>query len=256
MTRIVARLFPMASIALAILVFACAWSIAPATSAQSSQDDPDRDSPLMVIADFNHDGIPDTAQVTPSDEDHPGANVLTVSLGQAGETFKKIASYPIRGDAPRALVVGDFNKDGIPDLIVGDDDGSLKLFLGDGTGNMAPAGDVGRLSSVVSIAVGDFNRDGIPDIAVSDWRGSSVTTFLGVGDGSFRRGWSFPLRMPGTVPHLVTADFNGDGIPDLAVIYGEDGEYTFDVMLGNGKGSFTHAPKLSVTKDPNAQCPT
>lgn len=261
MIRISARLCPMASILLAILIFAaftpaCAWAINAGASGQPSQDDPDEYSRLMVTADFNQDEIPDTAQVTRPDEDHPGPGVLTVSLGQAGDTFKLIASYPVLGDAPRALVVGDFNKDGIPDLIVGDDDGSLKLFLGDGTGNMAPAGEVGRLSSVVSIAVGDFNHDGIPDMAVSDWRGSAVTTFLGVGDGSFRRGWSFPLRMPGTVPHIATADFNGDGIPDLVVIYGDDGEYTFDVMLGNGKGSFTHAPKLSFTKDPNAQCPT
>jgi hypothetical protein len=249
----------MASILLAILVFAAltparAWAIDPIASGQSSQDDPEEASHRTVVADFNRDGIPDIAEAAMPDEDRTGPGALTVSLGQSDGAFKLIASYPVH--APRSIVVGDFNKDGIPDLIVGDDDGSLKLFLGDGTGNMAPAVDVARLSSVVSIAVADFNHDGIPDIAVSDWRGSSVTTFLGVGDGSFQRGWSFPLRMPGTVPHIVAADFNGDGIPDLAVIYGDDGAYTYDVMLGDGKGAFTHAPELSFTRDPNAHCPT
>jgi len=234
----------------AVFVFAaftpvCAWAA----------DDPDEASHLTVIADFNRDGITDTAEVTPPDGDHSGPGVLRVSLGQPGGTFRLMASYPVLGHAPRSLVVADFNKDGIPDLIVGDDDGSLKLFLGDGTGNMAPAGDVAHLSSVVSIAVADFNHDGIPDMAVSDWLGSSVTIFLGVGDGSFRREWSFPLRMPGTVAQIATADFNGDGNPDLAVIYGDDGAYTFDVMVGNGKGAFTPAPELSFTKDPNAHCP-
>jgi hypothetical protein len=218
-------------------------------------DDPDEASYLTVVADFNQDGITDTAEVTLPDGDHPCPAVLTVSLGQPGGTFKLMASYPVLGHAPRSLVVADFNKDGIPDLIVGDDDGSLKLFLGDGRGNMVPAGDVAHLDSVVSIAVADFNHDGIPDMAVSDWRGGSVTIFLGVGDGSFRRGWSFPLRMPGTVAQIATADFNGDGNPDLAVIYGDDGEYSFDVMLGNGKGTFAPAPELSFTRDPNAHCP-
>jgi hypothetical protein len=250
MTRTISRLCPIASILVAVSVFA---AFAPACA--STTDDQDENSHLTVIADFNQDGTIDTAAITLPDEDHSGPGVLTVSLGQADGTAKLIASYPVLGHAPRALVVGDFNKDGIPDLILGDDDGSLQLFLGDGTGSMAPPVDVGRLSSVVSIAVADFNHDGIPDMAISDWRGSSVTTLLGVGDGSFRRGWSFPLRMPGTVPHIASADFNGDGIPDLAVIYGDEGEYTYDVMLGNGKGAFTHDPKLSFTKDPNAHCP-
>jgi hypothetical protein len=223
----------------------CAWAA----------DDPDEASPLTVTADFNRDGITDKAEVTLPDRDRSGPGILTVSLGQPGGAFKSVASYPVLGHAPRSLVVADFNKDGIPDLIVGDDDGSLRLFLGDGKGNMAPAGDIAHLGSVVSIAVADFNHDGIPDMAVSDWRGSSVTIFLGVGDGSFRREWSYPLRMPGTVAQLSAADFNGDGNPDLAVIYGDDGAYTFDVMVGNGKGAFTPAPELSVTKDPNAHCP-
>ncbi len=218
-------------------------------------DDPDEASHLTVAADFNRDGITDTAEVTLPGGDHPGPGVLTVSLGQPGGSFKLIASYPVPGRAPRSLVVADFNKDGIPDLIVGDDDGSLKLFLGDGTGRMAPAVEVARLDSVASIAVADFNHDGIPDMAVSDWRAGSVTIFLGVGDGSFRHEWSFPLRMPGTIAQIAAADFNGDGNTDLAVIYGDDGGYTFDVMLGNGTGTFAPAPELSFTRDPNAHCP-
>jgi len=218
-------------------------------------DDPDEASRLTVVADFNRDGIIDTAEVSLPDGDHPGSGVLTVLLGQPGGSFKLMASYPLLGRAPRSLVAADFNKDGFPDLIVGDDDGSLKLFLGDGTGNMTSAGEIARLDSVVSIAVADFNHDGIPDMAVSDWRAGSVTIFLGVGDGSFRREWSFQLRMPGTVAQIAAADFNGDGNTDLAVIYGDDGGYTFDVMLGNGTGTFAPAPELSFTRDPNAHCP-
>jgi hypothetical protein len=81
-----------------------------------------------------------------------------------------------------------------------------------------------------------------------------VTVLLGTGKGRFERGWSFPLRIAGTSPHVSSADFNADGIPDLAVVYADDDGDTFDVMLGSGTGTFTHAPKLSVVKDPTAHC--
>jgi hypothetical protein len=130
------------------------------------------------------------------------------------------------------------------------------LFLGDGTGKMVSAGDVAHLSSVVSMVVADFNHDGIPDVAVTDWRASSVTIFLGTGKSSLRSGWSFPLRMGGTTPHLTVADFNGDGIPDLAVVYDNDDGDTYDVMLGHGNGTFTIAPALGLIRDPNSHCAT
>ncbi len=86
-----------------------------------------------------------------------------MSLGQAGGIFRQTLTNPVLSRTPRSIVVGDFNRDGLADLIVGDDDGSLLLFLGDGTGKMVPAGDVAHLDSVVSIAVADFNHDGLPD---------------------------------------------------------------------------------------------
>jgi hypothetical protein len=238
----------------ALPVFA---SGANATS-QPSKSEPEDDEapPLRVTADFNCDGISDMAEVTLPTKGHSGGAFLTVSLGQADGTLRQAASRPALGPHPRAIASGDFNQDGIPDLIAGDDDGALMLFLGDGTGNMVPAGEVAHLSSAVSIVVADFNHDGIPDVAVTDWRASSVSILLGAGKGSLRRAWSFPLRMGGTSPHLAVADFNGDGIPDLAVVYDSDEEDTFDVMLGNGNGTFNEAPNLGLTRDANAHCVT
>jgi FG-GAP-like repeat len=225
-------------------------------SGKSSDDTSDEASRLVVLADFNRDGIADIAKATLPAGDHTGPGVLTVSLGRADGTFQQTSSKPVLGHGPRSIVAVDSNRDGIPDLIVGDDDGSLMLFLGDGKGNLVPAGNIAHLDSVVSIAVADFNHDGIPDMAVSDWRANAVVLLLGASDGSFRRGWSFPLRMQGTAPNVVAADFNGDGIPDLVVVYGDDGEYTYDVMLGDGKGNFTRSLKLSLVKDPNSHCNT
>ena len=273
MIRTASKPYPVASFRVAIFALAvfmpvCAWAGGPGTlpAAKTSvnasgappvNDDDEGDaSPLVVMNDFNRDGIPDIAQATLPAKGHTGPATLTMSLGQTDGSFKQVASKPIFDHAPRSIVTGDFNGDGIPDLIVGDDDGALQLFFGDGTGNMVRKGDAAHLDSVVSIAVADFNHDGISDIAVSDWRASAVTVFLGSGNGSFHYEESFPLRMRGTVPHLSAADFNGDGNTDLAVVYDSDDGDTFEVMLGNGHGVFTDAPELSVVRDPNAHCAT
>jgi len=221
-----------------------------------SDEAADTISHLMVMADFNRDGIADIAQAVLPVKGSSGPVLLTISLGQANGSYKQVVSRTVLGHTPRDIVTGDFNQDGFPDLIVGDEDGSLTLFAGDGTGNLVAVGDIAHLSSVVSIAVADFNHDGILDVAVSDWRASSVTVLLGVGKGLFRNEWSAPLRMPGTSPHLAAADFNGDGIPDLAVVYDDDEGATFDVMLGSGKGAFTLSPRLSLARDPNSHCVT
>jgi hypothetical protein len=240
---------------------ACAWAAGgfppvASVTAGSPDDAGDQASGLSVVGDFNRDGIADIAKANLAGGDHSGPNTLTVLLGQADGHFKQTGFNPALGHAPKSMVAGDFNGDGIPDVVVGDEDGALMLFLGDGTGRLVPAGNIAHLDSVVSIAVGDFNHDGIPDLAVSDWRASSVTVLLGAGNGSFRRASSFPLRMPGTTPHIAIADFNGDGVLDLAVVYDSDEGDTFVVMLGNGNGTFTYAPDLSVVKDPNSHCAT
>jgi hypothetical protein len=241
--------------ALLITAIATLVAIAPASArAQGAAwGDEDEKSRLVVMADFNRDGIPDMAEVMAGEGS--GDGTLRVSLGEASGGFALASSMLAPGRTPRAIVAGDFNGDGIPDVIVGDDDGTLRLFLGDGTGKLVPGGEIARLDSVVSIAVADFDRDGMADIAVSDWRDGAVTILLGAGKGTFRRGWSFHLRMPAMVARVSAADFNGDGNPDLAVVYGDEDGYTFDVMLGDGKGWFIRSPELSFTRDPNSHCP-
>jgi hypothetical protein len=155
---------------------------------------------------------------------------------------------------PRSIATGDFNGDGNPDLLIGDRDGTVIELLGDGRGSFEFAGEIAHVGSAVSMAVGDFNRDGKPDVAVSDFHGNAVNILLSTGGGSFRTGWSFALPQRGTIYYLSAADFNGDGVSDLAITSGEEG--AFIVMLGNGNGTFTYAPNLSNIRDPNSYCPT
>ena len=212
-------------------------------------DEKQEEAPLVVTADFNRDGIADIASVAANGR-------LTVRLGRSDGTFLETASMPVSERKPRALIADDFNRDNIPDLLIGNEDGTVMLFLSDGTGSFAPGRKIAHLESVTSIAVADFNKDGIADIAVSDRRASNVTVYFGSGNGSFDHTWSFPLRVRGAAPQITTADFNDDGIPDLVVVYGDDDDPTFDVMLGNGNGTFTIAPERGFSRSPNSHCNT
>ena len=87
-----------------------------------------------------------------------------------------------------------------------------------------------------SFATGDFNNDSIPDFAVEE--GGVIEVVLNDGDGHFTSAGVFGEQSGasfGFVPALVLADFNGDGVLDVAA---PDGfAETMAVLLGNGDGT-------------------
>jgi FG-GAP-like repeat/FG-GAP repeat len=244
------------SIAMSIFLIAAIADSGHAQTIDGSDDasnSGDASSVLIATADFNGDGIADLAEVTPPRGGEKGPATVTVLLGQHGGRYVAVPRNVAVGNDPRSIVAGDLNGDGKPDLLVADGDGSVAELLGDGNGNLVSAGKVAQVGSAVSMAVGDFNHDGIRDLAISDFRSNAVMIFLGVGNGEFRPVWSFALPMRGVVYYLAAADFNGDGLADLAI--SSDDETSFVVMLGNGNGTFTYAPALSHIPDPNSYCP-
>lgn len=141
------------------------------------------------------------------------------------------ASLSLSGE-PSAIAIGDFNRDGNADVVVGKADGSgLSVFLGNGDGTFGPELILPAKFAFATV-VGDFNGDGKPDIV--SIAGTRIRVFLGNGDGSFT---SLPeIQLPSGVgnPSLTTGDFNGDGSLDL-VVTGSAQAY---VLLGNGDGTF------------------
>ncbi|MGD0507013.1 MAG: VCBS repeat-containing protein [Terriglobales bacterium] len=192
-----------------------------------------------VVADFNGDGNPDIAFA------NSASNGVTILLGNGDGTFTPAAS-PAVGYAA-SIAVADFNGDGIPDLAVSNNASgyvvTILLGEGDGTFNVGTSVPVPQWSiNPQGIVAMDFHGDGKMDLAVTSANNNSpssyvVTILLGNGDGTFTQGQTY--NTGNGDQSMVGGDFNGDGIPDLAIAnYYDD---TVTILLGNGDGSFTPA---------------
>ncbi len=88
-------------------------------------------------------------------------------------------------------------------------------------------------------ATADVNGDGKQDVFASNLNGV-ISVLLGNGNGSLQVAKTIASLGAGSYP-ILTADFNRDGKPDLAVLV--PGKTQVRIYLGRGDGSF-QAPKL------------
>ena len=167
----------------------------------------------VATGDFNGDGIPDLVALQAFE---PGGAV--VLLGQGDGSFTAVSSPPTVGTFLNSLVVGDFNGDGKSDLAIGYS-GGVGIYLGKGDGTFSPAAGTSLSGAGESLVTGDFNHDGKLDLAAIGSYSSQIQIYVGAGDGTFTPTLTTPAVSQGGFPtSIVAADFNEDGIPDLALL--------------------------------------
>jgi len=202
-----------------------------------------------LVADFNGDGLMDVVE---SDDEYN----LVYLQGYGDGSFRAAASYDLPNSFSEyaysfSVATGDFNGDGIPDVVVGQsgNNGStgVVVYLAKGDGTFYPGVSYGTSSQMRFVAVADFNGDGKLDIAATDVQAGIVQIFLGNGDGTFNTGSAYATD-PGESPspqNVVVGDFNHDGKMDLAIANPNTG--SVGVLLGHGDGTFAAAASYPIT---------
>jgi hypothetical protein len=171
-------------------------------------------------------------------------------------TFAPFNAYSSGGNGANAVAVGDFNRDGRPDMVVvnwcGDGNctgGSLDVLLQNSDGTFTPTVYASGGLYADAVAVMDLNGDGFPDLVVGNCGSNSnvncvstsnsgnVAVLLNNGDGTFKAAVTYALGGYGATS-VTLADVNGDGKVDLIAAGGCAGGGCANVLLGNGDGTF------------------
>jgi hypothetical protein len=137
------------------------------------------------------------------------------------------------------IAMGDLNGDGHLDLVsIGYPVRGYSVFLGDGSGVFSSHNDYPMSGQSGSVNLGDLNGDTHLDLVLTEFPAygqGKIWVFLGVGDGSFGPGTSFPDNQGPTASAI--GDVNGDGKLDVAVVHFARNPSLFSVLLGNGDGT-------------------
>jgi hypothetical protein len=183
--------------------------------------------------------IPPTGTLSFLDASNGNSLIATGTLGTAvaGVGWPNPQSLANTQGTYFALMA-DLNGDGIPDLVLGSN--VLSIYLGNADGTYTSLGTISIQQGPTSypIVSADFNGDGIPDLALPMYSPSEIAILLGKGDGTF----ALPIMVSVAgatfgFNQILVADFNGDGIPDLAAI-AEGNDLTVNILSGKGDGNF------------------
>ena len=231
----------------------------------------------LAVADMDADG---KSELVVANE-IPWPTIVTVLRGLDGGTFAAPTWIQHLGGAiPRGVAAGDFNADGIPDLVLANHaSDNVSILLGDcaPTMNIAPNPDVDLTSSYElrkspvwfdrqaysplttfthAVAHADVDRDGRTDLlraSIESQLRVPLQVLMQTAGGGFVDRTNEVLDPPG--PGMVWArkalrgDYNEDGWPDaLFLDHGDDYNVTTgqfnQLFLSNGDGTLRYSPLL------------
>ncbi len=179
------------------------------------------------VADINHDSLPDIIYAYRAND--TSTVELGVAFGDSSFSMKRrIASKELGLPDVRNIFIwsADFDKDDTTDLLVysGQPAKSLLVLRGKGEGLFYDPTVIGNNLTIEDrscVQIVDVDGDGRPDIVLNAGNPSRVMWFQNLGDCRFTEGQL--LASEEGMSHCVVADFNGDGINDLAMTFEKKG---------------------------------
>jgi hypothetical protein len=202
--------------------------------------------------DFNGDGKKDVVTIIQSYVSSTWIYSISVVLSNGDGTFQAPVLTPVPGnDSGAQIVVGDVNGDKKDDIIVAHQNGnagytssSFDVLISNGDGTFTIGNNYSITSNdLAGGTMADVNGDGKLDAVLVDQASpGNVWTLLGNGDGTFQTPTSVALN--GSAGYgVVFADFNGDGLLDLA-----DADYnTGQLTVYLATSATTYANSVSYT---------
>ncbi|SHL94963.1 T9SS type A sorting domain-containing protein [Hymenobacter psychrotolerans] len=148
------------------------------------------------------------------------------------------------GFAPEQLAVGDFNRDGRPDVAATSrtqGTSRLAVLYNQGSRTFSAPQLVDANIVPVGVATADLNGDGNLDLVATNDLSRDVSVILGDGQGGFATPTNYALTSRGR-GELLLADANGDAQPDILTIDGNQAV----VLLNQGNGQFSAPGQLSA----------
>ena len=196
----------------------------------------------------------------------PTAVVWPLSAGSGGISVGSPAYFSIPSNDTVSVSAADVDGDGNPDLIVlGGGQFSttqtVNMFLSNSTPAFSPLTSETKPNTILGpglygtqAIVADANGDGKNDLILYQ-PGLGLTVMLNQGNNTFLTPTTLPA---GDRPvAIANADFNGDGVDDVAVVNGLDSsnqhsDNTVSVMLSQSPGVYGAQSVYAVGTDPVA----
>jgi hypothetical protein len=184
-------------------------------------------SDSFILHDINDDGWNDVIGPTGSD--------IVLYQNDQDSTY----TYSLLVDDSDATLIsaGDINNDGYTDIVYTLDDYEVKVYHGQSNGSFTHSEDLTSTNGDInSIDLLDMNGDGWLDmVLILDSSSKTVNIWHNEKDGTFVDETTISIN--GYVDYFTSADYNNDGITDLAMI-----EYTSEelhIISGTDSSSYT-----------------